>query len=191
MIPNLALPILLAFSFAAEHARSPSAGIAPPPEGGSIALSTSAFCFRTPSCPCGNGTNSSGFGCLNSYLPVHLHGGHLSASGTASVSADTLTLTGDSMPPSEMAIYYQATSALNGGLGLPFSDGLRCIGGSAIRLGTKFNVSVGASSYGALPGDVPISVRGQIPLSGGTFYNQVWYRDSNGARRRPSTSRTR
>ena len=41
--------------------------------------------------------------------------------------------------PSSSALYFQGTMELAGGLGTAFGDGLRCAGGSVIRLGTKGN----------------------------------------------------
>ncbi len=49
-------------------------------------------------------------------------------------------------------------------------DGLRCAGGSVIRLGTKTNAG-NASSY-PVGRDIPVSVRGQIP-SGGSVRSHV------------------
>ncbi len=123
-------------------------------------------------CPCGNasapGANQ---GCLSSLGT----GGTLRADGLASVSNDGLTLRGAGMPNSS-ALYFQGTSTLNGGNGLSFGDGLRCVGGSVIRLGTKSNVA-GSSQYPAA-GDALISVRGLVPAPGGSFYYQVWYRNA-------------
>lgn len=55
-----------------------------------------------------------------------------------------------------------------------YGDGLRCVGGSVVRLGTKTNAS-GTSQYPA-PGDLPLSVRGGITQPGVEYY-QVVYRD--------------
>jgi hypothetical protein len=133
-----------------------------------------AYCFGDGSgtpCPCGNasavGANA---GCLNS-LGL---GGTLSRAGTASVSADTLVLSGASMPDSS-ALYFQGTAQSNGGLGTVFGDGLRCAGGSVIRLGTKANL-LGTSQY-PVAGDQPVSVRG-ADAAGDVRTYQVWYRNA-------------
>jgi len=135
----------------------------------------SGYCFGDGSataCPCGNasapGANQ---GCLSSLGT----GGTLRGDGLASVSNDGFTLRGAGMPNSS-ALYFQGTSTLNGGLGLAFGDGLRCVAGSVIRLGTKSNV-VGASQYPAA-GDPTVSVRGLVPLAGGQYHYQVWYRNA-------------
>lgn len=133
---------------------------------------TTAFCFGTASaCPCANG-GAAGRGCANS---INTSGALLVAVGGASVASDTVTLQGNGMPNSTV-LYLQGTAQLNGGLGVSFGDGLRCVGGSIVRLGIKTNVA-GASQYPA-PGDPSVSVRGGVPPSGGVRTYQTWYRNS-------------
>lgn len=137
--------------------------------------SGSTFCVGdgtgTP-CPCGNhspiGANR---GCANS-LGLS---GQLRASGVASLAADGLVLVGEGMSSTGSALYFQGTLGVNADLGAVFGDGLRCAGGSTVRLGTKFN-SAGRSSYPGT-GDSSISVRGGIG-SPGTYVYQAWYRNS-------------
>ena len=132
------------------------------------------FCIGDGSgtaCPCGNASAiGAGAGCLNS-LGI---GGKLVALGVASVSADSIVLTGSSMPDSS-ALYFQGESAVAGGLGTVFGDGLRCAGSPVVRLGTKVNVT-GTSSY-PVAGDLSISVKGAVP-PGAMRYYQVRYRDN-------------
>ncbi|MBL8863869.1 MAG: hypothetical protein JNK02_17905 [Planctomycetes bacterium] len=132
------------------------------------------YCYGDGSgtaCPCANdsvpGNNE---GCLNSLGS----GGKLLASGTPSITSDTVVLSGSGMPNSS-ALYFQGTTQLNGGLGSVFGDGLRCAGGSIIRLGTKANAG-GASLYPG-GGDPSVSVRGLISAPGVRTY-QVWYRNA-------------
>jgi len=132
-----------------------------------------AYCFGDGSgtaCPCGN-SGLSGNGCASS---VAAGGANLAASGMSSLSNDTLVLTGTSMPNSS-ALYFQGTAAQNGGLGIVFGDGLRCAGGTVVRLGTKFNTA-GASQY-PVGGDQSVSVRGLVVAPGTRVY-QVWYRNA-------------
>jgi hypothetical protein len=132
------------------------------------------FCFGDGSgtaCPCGNSSAPiDGAGCLNSLAT----GGKLSGSGTPSVSADTIALIGTAMPNSS-ALYFQGTAQQTGGAGAVFGDGLRCVSGSIIRLGTKANAS-GGSSYPS-GAELPVSVRGAC-LPGDTRHYQIWYRNS-------------
>ncbi len=132
------------------------------------------FCFGDGSgtaCPCGN-AGAAGNGCANS---LFTGGANLTATGTASVSADTLVLTGSSMPNSS-ALYFQGTTRVGAGTGAAFGDGLRCAGGSIIRLGTKLNAA-NQSIYPAA-GDPSISVRGAVPGAGSVRTYQVWYRNA-------------
>src|SRR5205085_4696078 len=122
-------------------------------------------------CPCGN-NGANGGGCANSII---MAGAQLVGSGAAIVSSDTFLLTGTGMPNSS-ALYFQGTTQVNGGLGTVFGDGLRCAGGSIVRLALKTDSSNG-SMYPA-SGDVPISIRGAIPAGGGTRTYQVWYRNT-------------
>lgn len=88
---------------------------------------------------------------------------------------DSVVLSGTDMPNSS-ALYFQGTTQINGGLGSAFGDGLRCAGGSIVRLGTKSNAG-GASQYPGA-GELPVSVRGLV-TSAGTRTYQVWYRNAS------------
>jgi hypothetical protein len=133
------------------------------------------YCFGEGSgtfCPCSN-SGDPGHGCANSFF---LSGALLGAVGAASVSSDTLVLEGSAMPNAS-ALYFQGTQRTNGGAGTVFGDGLRCASGFVLRLGVKTNVN-NASGYGGPLGDIPISIRGQIPAAGATRDYQVWYRNA-------------
>ncbi|MBK7876384.1 MAG: beta-propeller fold lactonase family protein [Planctomycetes bacterium] len=132
------------------------------------------FCFgdgNGTECPCGNtslpGTNA---GCLNSLG----QGASLAATGAASLANDTIALNGAQMPNST-AFYLQGTQRENAGCGTVLYDGLLCVGGSLIRLGSRTNIG-GASSF---PGGVgaSVSVRGGV-VAPGTRQYQVWYRNA-------------
>jgi hypothetical protein len=133
-----------------------------------------SYCFGdgtgTP-CPCGN-SGASGRGCANS---VVASGGRVIAVGAPSVANDTVVLRGFGMPNSS-ALYFQGTSQAAAGAGTTFGDGLRCVAGSVIRLGTKTDAT-NASRYPE-PGDLSVSVRGAIPGAGRTRHYQVWYRNA-------------
>ena len=98
----------------------------------------------------------------------------MAGSGIPSLSADTVTLAGINMPNSS-ALYFQGTTQQLSGAGAVFGDGLRCAGGSVVRLGTRTN-SAGASGY-PNAGEPSVSVRGLITTPGTRTY-QVWYRNS-------------
>ena len=137
-------------------------------------LAGKAYCFGDGSgtaCPCGNASSvGAQAGCLNSTAAA----GKLTATGGASLAVDTIVLSGTGMPNGP-ALYFQGTTQLGGGAGIAFGDGLRCAGGSTIRLSIQTNVS-GSSQFpiGAGP---RLSVVGLVAAPGTRNY-QVWYRDS-------------
>jgi hypothetical protein len=134
---------------------------------------STAFCFgdgTSTACPCGN-VGSAGHGCPSSVNPA---GALIAGQGTPSLAADTVALHGSGMPDSS-ALYFQGTTQQSGGAGAQFGDGLRCAGGSVIRLGTKINAA-GASHY-PVAGDPSVSVKGNV-TSPGTRTYQVWYRNA-------------
>ncbi len=131
------------------------------------------YCFgdgTATACPCGN-TGVPGRGCANSVVP---QGGQLVSSGVAVLSADTWVLHASGMPNS-FALYFQGTALENGGNGSVLGDGVRCVSGNIVRLGTKNNVA-GASQYPE-PGNLSISVKGFVTTPGLRTY-QVWYRNA-------------
>jgi len=136
---------------------------------GSATPPPTAYCFGDgtgAACPCAN-NGAAGNGCASS---VNANGGNLASSGTASISADTLTLLGTGMPNSS-ALYFQGTTQIASA----FGDGIRCAGGTVIRLGTKQNLG-GASQY-PTGGDQTISVRGMC-AAGDVRNYQCWYRNA-------------
>jgi hypothetical protein len=146
------------------QAFAPGAGIAP----------AVPYCFGDGSgtaCPCGNDSAPGAQeGCLHS-LGL---GGKLVTSGQSSVTLDTVHLLGSQMTNSS-CLYFQGTTRTLGGAGTIFGDGLRCAGGTTVRLGTHTNVA-GASVH-PLPGDPPVSVQGGCSAGDVRTY-QVWYRNA-------------
>jgi hypothetical protein len=125
-------------------------------------------------CPCSNtSTTVLEAGCRNSTGTA----ARLLAAGLPDVSNDTLSLQGSGMPANSTCLYYQGTAKQSSGLGATFGDGLRCVAGTVIRLGTKTNNANGDSSY-PTGLDQRVSVKGNLPGSGGTRYYQCWYRNA-------------
>jgi hypothetical protein len=138
-------------------------------EGGSA----SAFCLGDgtgAACPCGN-NGAPGQGCANS---VHGTGASLASTGAASTLDDSLVLQASGVPDNATCVFLQGTTA---GSPVVFGDGLRCVGGTLIRLGVK-TASGGSASYPGV-GDLPVSVKGAVPTNGGMRAYQTWYRDNN------------
>jgi len=140
------------------------------------ALTVSAYCFGDgtgTACPCGN-NGGAGRGCANS---INSSGARLFTSGDSDVSTDNLVLQAIGMPNGTSCLFFQGTTTgPNAGLGATFGDGLRCTGGSTIRLAAK-TTALGAAIY-PQPGDPSISAQGNIPAAGGVRTYQVWYRNS-------------
>ncbi len=129
-------------------------------------------------CPCGN-NGANGNGCANSAFAA---GANLAATGTATVSGDSVSINATNMTGA-IAVFFQ------GGTQLPpfvVDDGIGCVGGPVIRLGSN-PVVAGASNYpqGAQP---TVSVRGAIPAAGATRFYQTFYRNAVAAFCPPATS---
>lgn len=123
------------------------------------------------SCPCSNeSVVGDNVGCLNS-LGV---GGRLRSAGTASLSNDNVVLDG-SQVPNGPALYFQGSDHVLGGAGVAFGDGLRCAGGTLVRLGIK--TSVGGASQFPGPADAALHAVGLVSTPGVRYY-QLWYRDA-------------
>lgn len=118
-------------------------------------------CF--PALPAGQ----PGHGCPNSVFPS---GGRLVAVGSASVANDSLLLQATAMPNSS-CIFFQGDAFAP----QQVFDGIACVSGALIRLGTKSNVC--NSSQYPESFNTKVSVRGQIPGPAVRYY-QVWYRNA-------------
>jgi hypothetical protein len=133
----------------------------------------SPFCFGNTGCPCGNNSSpSENAGCRNS---TGL-GGRLVGAGHTSVSNDTLSLQCSNLTGNPgIAVWFQSAA-----IGLnPFNDGLKCIHGPLIRIGTGQPLVGGSVSYPV--GTQPlVSVKGLVPASGGVRYYQAVYRNNGG-----------
>ncbi len=131
---------------------------------------TPAFCAGDDSgqaCPCGN-TGAPGHGCESSYVGS---GALLYAGGVASVASDSLFLT-TGMMTGNVCFVLQGTAPTEA----PIADGLNCLGGSLLRIGT-ISVNNGFATY-PFGSSLPISIKGAIPPAGGTRYYQTTYRNA-------------
>jgi len=127
-----------------------------------------SYCGGTPAnCPCGNG-GVDGRGCENSSTSG---GARLIASGTPSLSGDTMQLAGSGMPSTATALYFQALAPAASPTA--FGDGLLCVQGAQLRLGVRAQVG-GASTF---PSTGTLSTIGLIGAAGTREY-QIYYRDS-------------
>jgi hypothetical protein len=117
-------------------------------------------------CPCGN-FGQADAGCLNSTGA----GAQLVGEGSASVAADTLFFRATQLPPGRFAMMVAGTADANGGLGLPFGDGMMCTSGSTVSFGVKLSNAAGEAAFGPGLG----GLGGFQP--GTSRYFQVIYRD--------------
>ena len=126
-------------------------------------------------CPCANADQISG--CRNSTGV----GSFLGGSGSASVTADDLTLTVTNMPSNSMGRLYMGAGTMS----MPFGDGLLCAGSGGYgqhRFPVQSVSTNGVFEFG--PGIVQFSHDHFTP-SGGiqpgfTWHFQAWYRNSAG-----------
>lgn len=116
-------------------------------------------------CPCGN-VSTTPRGCLNSTGV----GALLGAFGGSLATAD-LTLRASSMPHSTTSLLMRSTSQQNGGAGVVFGDGLRCLANPITRMGAR-PVASGSATWG------PGLALGSVPA--GPMHFQVWYRNTVG-----------
>lgn len=118
-------------------------------------------------CPCAN-FGAPGLGCANGTFPT---GCGLMGTGNPSVSQDTLVLHASTSTPGQPGLFFQGDNRIAGGAGTPFGDGLRCAGGSVVRLEVRV-----ANAAGDAPSSVSISARGMVSPGDIKRY-QWWYRD--------------
>ena len=134
------------------------------------------FCFGdfelTPGqCPCGNALPlNTTSGCANSTGA----GGRLAGLGNCSASANGASLIAENLIPNQWALFFEGSSAFSGG-GVPFADGLLCVGGP--YAGIKF-VKVDAVGVAGPVEDLWYSGLGwEVHLPGDTSYYQCFYKD--------------
>jgi Tol biopolymer transport system component len=144
---------------------------------GVVPPAIAGFCFGDGSgtaCPCGN-AGAARSGCASSAVAS---GARLVGTGRASVADDTLTLLVNGLPGSTQVAFFQGTSQSAGGAGIVFGDGLRCVGGPTVRLGTRASTG-GTLVFGhTVAGDPRVSIAGMVPAGGGTRHYQAFYRNA-------------
>ncbi len=134
-----------------------------------------AFCFGDGSgadCPCLN-FGGPCHGCANG---ADAEGGYLETQGTASLTNDTVVLHAKDLVPNMPCLFFSGSNAINGGLGIPFGDGLRCVGNEAVRVEVSAVNNIGEATT-----TVEVSTHGQAYGHtidpGETVLYQLWYRE--------------
>lgn len=128
------------------------------------------FCFGAGSgtaCPCGN-SGAAGHGCANS---AFAEGARLTGAGFPVVSADDFVLEVEGSRPVQPGLFLQGDDALGGGFGLPFGDGLQCVGGNVLLLQNMF-----ANSQGNAASSIALAATAGLS-AGDTKRYQWWFRD--------------
>jgi len=129
--------------------------------------------FSGPLCPCGN-YGSLGEGCANSTGA----GARLRAVGSTNMSFDNLVLESSGLPGGA-GIFFQGNNTVWLGspgtqAGLPFGDGLRCVGGGIVRLEVRY------SDGGLSRTTTSIASKGKVS-PGEMKHYQYFYRDLSGS----------
>jgi hypothetical protein len=140
----------------------------------SLGQSAIATCFGDGSgaaCPCGN-AGAIHRGCDNSF---GAGGARLFPTGTASLSADTLSLVATNAPERAPILLLQGDAVAGAGGGTPFADGLMCVDGTKVRLAGAISAE-GASIFGAIEG-ASLSALGGLPPPGSTRWYQGFNRN--------------
>jgi hypothetical protein len=103
-------------------------------------------------CPCGNPPASPGRGCDNS---AATGGAYLSANGFAYLSSDSIAFTTYAEKPTALSVLMQGDTFASAGI--VYGQGVRCVGGSLLRLYAK-SASLGSVTMPG-PGDPTVSAR--------------------------------
>ena len=140
----------------------------PPSNGSAFCAGDGIDVTHSTQCPCAN-NGAAGNGCANSVNPA---GANLAITGA--VLSDDVVLHASGMPLTVNCIYLQG-DGLDDAV---FGDGVRCTGGTLVRLRTKLNAG-GASSFPDSTDTLTLSQRGGVVVGGGaTRYYQTYYRNS-------------
>ena len=129
-------------------------------------------------CPCGNPSGGNNRGCNNSSATF---GAAITATGTASISGDTLLFTTAGEKPTAFSLLLQGP-ALNAG-GAVYGQGIRCFNGPFKRLYSRA-ASGGSVVLPNFPGgDAPVHTRsaalGDTISPGQSRWYLIYYRDPN------------
>ena len=126
-------------------------------------------------CPCTNPPVSSGRGCDNK---VGTGGAYIESAGDASVSASTLTFTSHDTNGNSFSVLIQGNALIAGGA--PFGHGVRCVGGTVLRMYVKPSSGGSATFPGVLDPDIATrsATLGHPIVAGTTRWYGVYYRDT-------------
>ena len=145
--------------------------------GGGITAFCDAGAAGVIACPCGNPPAAAGKGCDNS---AATGGASISGAGSANTAGDTLVFTTGGQTANGTTIILQGNAIAGGGAGVPFGQGVRCVGGTLKRLYVKSPGGTGGvtAPVGADPTVSTQSANLGDPIApGSTRYYMAYYRD--------------
>ncbi len=136
-------------------------------------------CGQGANSPCGNSSDECS-GCRNSTGSgaqlIAVNRDKLMAS-TAEGEAGGFNVRAINLPFGAPILLFSGQNQLNDGQGVPFGNGLRCVGGSLKRLGVRFADAGGSAAWVRIP---PIEIWGSTPNFGDSRSLQGWYREADG-----------
>ena len=97
----------------------------------------------------------------------------ISSNGECLVSENAFVLSAAPVP-NQPGIFFYSSQQLNGGVGLPFGNGRRCVGNPVFRLPPT--VATGNTLSAAVDFDAPPAATGVV-LPGSMWFFQAWFRD--------------
>ena len=142
-----------------------------PASGSALFLGSSTGAWRTILID-GIGTNYCTANANSTGFPAEI-----GASGSASVAANSLTLSAQQCPPTQNGIFYYGSTSIQ----LVFGNGFRCVGAGATGVGRLPVVQAdggGVASYQVDFTSPPTAATAIV--AGSTWYFQFWYRDPAG-----------
>ena len=127
-------------------------------------------------CPCNNPPASAGRGCENT---TGTYGAFIEAGGDAKVLASTLTFTSHDTNSNAFAVLIQGSALIASGA--HFGHGVRCVGGTVLRMYVKPSTGGSATFPGALDPDIATRSAnlGHPIVAGTTRWYGVYYRDAS------------
>jgi hypothetical protein len=128
-------------------------------------------------CPCANPPAAAGKGCENS---AATGGASIAGAGSANTAGDTLVFSTGGQTANDTTIILQGNAIAGSGAGVPFGQGVRCVGGTLKRLYVKSPGGTGGvtAPVGADPTVSTQSANLGDPIApGSTRYYMAYYRD--------------
>jgi len=135
-----------------------SAGV----DAGSVYLFDTCFPIGLETCPANPNSVSAG-------------GASISPIGSPSISANTVLLVCNDLPPGQPGLFFHGATPSTNPLGIPLGEGRRCITGTTVRMHPFVTANSAGRAQAVLDNMHPL--QGAGILAGVTQHFQFWYRD--------------